>query len=225
VRRPPEFYAHLLTDEAETRRQLSAKVRDALLAPTPAEAPGLTHTAELSQLPLLIEQREKRHQLFSAGQLDQDVQQADLRETKSWRILVAELPTVELLEVHLFNAVAPFVLNARFDLPMLRTDTRDKLIVNVPAVEGPFYRRARTTWHRRLGLPQRRQPHERRRSGVGDRRRPDRDRGTEARDPRLASPTGDRRRRRAYRRPDYQRHEQRRARLGEFLKDYMPTDW
>jgi NAD(P)-dependent dehydrogenase (short-subunit alcohol dehydrogenase family) len=147
VRRPPEFYAHMLTEEAEARRQLPARVRDALVAPAPADAPGLTHAAELSQLPLLLEEREKRHQLFPAGQLDQDLQQVDLRETNSWRMLMAEVPTVELLEVHLVNAIAPFVLNARLKPLMLRTNTRDKHIVNVSAVEGQFYRNAKTTRH------------------------------------------------------------------------------
>ena len=35
-----------------------------------------------------------------------------------------EVPAVELLEVHLVNAVAPFVLNARLKPLMLRTDNR-----------------------------------------------------------------------------------------------------
>jgi hypothetical protein len=46
------------------------------------------------------------------GQLDQDLQQVDLRDRNSWRFLLAEVSTVELLETQLVNAVAPFVLNA-----------------------------------------------------------------------------------------------------------------
>ncbi len=55
--------------------------------------------------------------------------------------------SVELLEVQLVNAVAPFVLNARLKPLMLRTPERDKHIVNVSAVEGQFYRRFKTTRH------------------------------------------------------------------------------
>ena len=55
------------------------------------------------------------------------------------------MPTVELLEVQLVNAVAPFVLNARLKPLMLRTAERDKHIVNVSAIEGQFYRRCKTT--------------------------------------------------------------------------------
>jgi NAD(P)-dependent dehydrogenase (short-subunit alcohol dehydrogenase family) len=109
--------------------------------------PGLTHAAALSQIPLLPEDGELGQALFPAGRLDQDMQQVDLRETNSWRMLMADVPTVELLEVQLVNAIAPFVLNARLKPLMRRTDERDKHIVNVSAVEGQFYRNAKTTRH------------------------------------------------------------------------------
>jgi NAD(P)-dependent dehydrogenase (short-subunit alcohol dehydrogenase family) len=54
---------------------------------------------------------------------------------------------VELLEVQLVNAVAPFIVNARLKPLMLRTPGRDKHIVNVSAVEGQFYRNFKTTRH------------------------------------------------------------------------------
>jgi NAD(P)-dependent dehydrogenase (short-subunit alcohol dehydrogenase family) len=57
------------------------------------------------------------------------------------------VPSVELLEVHLVNAIAPFILNARLKPLMMRTPERDKHIVNVSAVEGQFYRRFKTTRH------------------------------------------------------------------------------
>jgi NAD(P)-dependent dehydrogenase (short-subunit alcohol dehydrogenase family) len=111
------------------------------------DAPGLTHAAALSQVPLLPEELEAQQALFPVGRLDQDLQQIDLRETNSWRMLMADVPTVELLEVQLINAVAPFVINARLKPLMLRTPDRDKHIVNVSAVEGQFYRNAKTTRH------------------------------------------------------------------------------
>jgi NAD(P)-dependent dehydrogenase (short-subunit alcohol dehydrogenase family) len=87
------------------------------------------------------------HQLFPAGKLDQDLQQIDLRERNSWRLLMDEVPSVELLEVQLVNAIAPFLINARLKPLMLRTADRDKHIVNVSAMEGQFYRRMKTTRH------------------------------------------------------------------------------
>src|ERR1043166_1420675 len=60
---------------------------------------------------------------------------------------LAEVPSVELLEVHLVNAIAPFILNARLKPLMLRTPKREKHIVNVSAMEGQFYRAFKTTRH------------------------------------------------------------------------------
>src|SRR4029079_11415412 len=74
---------------------------------------GLVHSAELSQVPLLTEEREPHRHLFPEGRLDQDLQQVDLRERNSWRMLLADVPSVELLEVQLGNAVPPLILNAR----------------------------------------------------------------------------------------------------------------
>ena len=79
--------------------------------------------------------------------IDQDLQQVDLRGRNSWRLLLAEVPSVELLEVHLVNAIAPFVINARLKPLLLATPERDKHVVNVSAVEGQFYRTFKTTRH------------------------------------------------------------------------------
>jgi NAD(P)-dependent dehydrogenase (short-subunit alcohol dehydrogenase family) len=108
---------------------------------------GLTAAARLSQARLAPEDFDLQTQLFPEGRLDQDLQQVDLRGRNSWRLLLSEVSAVELLEVHLVNAVAPFVLNARLKALMLRTPERDKHIVNVSAVEGQFYRRFKTTRH------------------------------------------------------------------------------
>ena len=195
VRRPPDFYAHMmdrengslhdlppeaakllgayeglrgyhLLPEGGTAREDARPTSDAPLAGEAAASPartvpasragqvqdisklaGLTHAAALSQVPLLPEELEAQKALFPQGQLDQDLQQVDLRERNSWRLLMHEVPAVELLEVQLVNAVAPFILTARLKPLMLRTPERDKHIVNVSAVEGQFYRKFKTTRH------------------------------------------------------------------------------
>ncbi|MEO8367513.1 MAG: SDR family oxidoreductase, partial [Pseudoxanthomonas sp.] len=116
------------------------------------EVAGLTHAAELSQVPLLAEELLGQKHLFPEGRLDQDLQQVDLRGRNSWRLQMDEVPSVELLEVQLVNAIAPFLINARLKPLMMRTPTgteptRDKHIVNVSAVEGQFYRNFKTTRH------------------------------------------------------------------------------
>ena len=185
VRRPPDFYQHMMERENGSLHDLPPDVRSLLgayeglrgyhilpegdgksafgvppLGGAATEPPkggtpshrmsavaGLTHAAELSQVPLLPEELEAQKGLFPEGKLDQDLQQVDLRERNSWRLLMHEVPAVELLEVQLVNAIAPFILNARLKPLMLRTPERDKHIVNVSAVEGQFYRKFKTTRH------------------------------------------------------------------------------
>ncbi|MFN2469249.1 MAG: SDR family oxidoreductase [Gaiellaceae bacterium] len=163
VRRPAEFYRHMLESESASastlppgaQRLLGAYegLRRSEILPALHSDGGtpplvsVTRSAELSQVPLLSEDLDGRADLFPEGRLDQDLQQVDLRERNSWRLLLAEVSSVELLETQLVNAVAPFVLNARLKPLLLRTPERDKHIVNVSAVEGQFYRRFKTTRH------------------------------------------------------------------------------
>jgi NAD(P)-dependent dehydrogenase (short-subunit alcohol dehydrogenase family) len=155
VRRPPDFYAHMM--ERENAAMLEAgEARGAGKASGATGARGLVKSfgapapatsAQLSQVALLPEDRPGQVDLFPAGQLDQDLQQVDLRGRNSWRLLLHEVSSVELLEVHLVNAVAPFIFNARLKALMLRSPDRDKHIVNVSAMEGQFYRNFKTTRH------------------------------------------------------------------------------
>ena len=170
VRRPPAFYEHMMDREREAFRGMPARTRRLLghyegwreTHPAPAGATGITpaafdrrlpsiaglaDAAELSQVRLLPEEYQAQAHLFPEGRLDQDLQQVDLREHNSWRMLMADVPSVELLEVQLINAVAPFVLNARLKQLMLRTPEGDKHIVNVSAMEGQFYRNFKTVRH------------------------------------------------------------------------------
>ncbi|MCU1336811.1 MAG: oxidoreductase [Bryobacterales bacterium] len=156
VRRPPDFYAHMIEGERSALHEMSESTRMLLGAydvcgDTRTESAmvheGLTRAADLSQVPLLPEEFLGQKQLFPEGRLDQDLQQVDLRGRNSWRLLMAEVSSVELLEVQLINAVAPFIINARLKSLMMRTPERDKHIVNVSAVEGQFYRNWKTTRH------------------------------------------------------------------------------
>jgi NAD(P)-dependent dehydrogenase (short-subunit alcohol dehydrogenase family) len=156
VRRPPDFYAHMMAAERSALREQPAHVRRLLGGADPGleGQDGLERregeefiAAALSQVPLLAEELIARTDLFPAGRLDQDLQQVDLRDRNSWRMLLADVPTVEMLEVQLVNTIAPFLFNARLKPLMLRVPTRDKHIVNVSAVEGQFYRASKTTRH------------------------------------------------------------------------------
>jgi NAD(P)-dependent dehydrogenase (short-subunit alcohol dehydrogenase family) len=147
VRRPPAFYAHMMEGEFAALPAMPEYTRKLLGEFDRSDVPGLIHAPKLSQVPLLVEELVAQNAVFPAGMLDQDLQQVDLRGRNSWRLLLDEISTVELLEVQLVNAIAPFILNARLKALMTRTPERDKHIVNVSAMEGQFYRRFKTTRH------------------------------------------------------------------------------
>ncbi len=169
VRRPPGFYDHLMEAELAAPADLPSAQRallgtDLASGASTIEGDGagtlahLTDTAAerelasvpaaaLSQFEFLSEDSERGDHLFPSGELDADLQQVDLRKVNSWRLRMAEVPAVELLEVHLVNAVAPFILNARLKPLMLAVPSRDKHIVNVSAMEGQFYRIFKTDRH------------------------------------------------------------------------------
>ncbi|MEO7296998.1 MAG: SDR family oxidoreductase [Verrucomicrobiota bacterium] len=165
VRRPPDFYEHMMAGESGALSSFPENVCKLLgayeglrgyhMLPEGSSARGelritevgLTHAAELSQVPLLTNELVAQKDLFPQGRLDQDLQQVDLRERNSWRLMLHEVPSVELLEVHLINAIAPFIFNARLKVLLLRSPERNKHIVNVSAVEGQFYRKFKTTRH------------------------------------------------------------------------------
>jgi NAD(P)-dependent dehydrogenase (short-subunit alcohol dehydrogenase family) len=108
---------------------------------------GLRAPAMLSQIAAVAGDTMAAQALFPEGRLDADQQQVDLRPQNSWRLALAEVPTVELFEVMLVNAIAPFVMSARLKPLMLRPPTRDRHIVNVSAMEGQFYRAHKTDKH------------------------------------------------------------------------------
>ena len=161
VRRPSAFYEHMREGETVALASMPEHVRRLLGAfegrhahhvplKTPASlASGIADVTgiSVSDQAALMEMDPEVATLFPKGQLDQDMQQIDLRGRNSWRLLMDEVPSVELLEVHLVNAIAPYIINARLKSLMTRTPEQDKHIVNVSAVEGQFYRSFKTTRH------------------------------------------------------------------------------
>jgi len=166
VRRPPGFYAHLIENEINRTRAMSREVRKLLgdhegcknqlkslchnIEEQDSAFPvawhnqgpgiGLRESAQLSQVPYSHDHSLVSEEIFPKGKLDADLQQVDLRQTNSWRLRLGEIPTTEMLEVQLVNAVAPFVLCNRLVSLMRREYTGQKHIVNVTAMEGKFFR-------------------------------------------------------------------------------------
>ncbi|MGC2062870.1 MAG: SDR family oxidoreductase [Thermodesulfovibrionales bacterium] len=166
VRRPAGFYAHLmkneiigcsalpeeahrlLTDHETCKQQLASFCHDspeseaALPVAWHNQGPGigLRESAKLSQIPYSHDNALVPEEIFPKGRLDADLQQVDMRKTNSWRLRLGEVPVTEMLEVHLVNSVAPFVLCNRLVALMKRDNTGQKHIVNVTAMEGKFFR-------------------------------------------------------------------------------------
>ncbi len=176
VRRPPGFYAHLIELEERPLEALPEPLRplveahhrcvrllDGACASARAASPagdgglvarrgggaglGLRHSARLSQVRFDFDEEARRGDLFPDGALDPDLQQLDLRAVNSWRLTLAEVSTPEMIEVQLVNAVAPFILCSRLKPLMLRTQGREKHVVNVSAMEGVFSRGTKTDRH------------------------------------------------------------------------------
>ena len=176
VRRPPDFYEHLLPFEERPLEALPAELRPLVrghhecvglleAASGPLVPPsgdtfgglvawrgggaglGLRHSARLSQVRFGFDEGARREDLFPDGALDADCQQVDRRVVNSWRLALADVTTPEMIEVQLVNAVAPFILCARLKPLMLRTPERDRHIVNVSAMEGVFSRGTKTHRH------------------------------------------------------------------------------
>ena len=171
VRRPVAFYQHLLEREALSWSKLEDvekkilsghyEVLGALGQGTSKDADtrtltswdggalgvGLRDSAALSQVRMLYDDRTCGKETFPEGRLDADLQQVDLRGFNTWRMSLAEVPTPELLEVLLINAVAPFILAARLKPLMLRAGTGEVHVINVSAMEGIFSRGTKTDKH------------------------------------------------------------------------------
>ena len=108
---------------------------------------GIRASAQLSQVPCAYDDATHDAEIFPVGKADADLQQIDLRPVNSWRLKLADVPSPEMLEVQLVNAVAPFILCSKLKPLMMRHPTGEQHIVNVSAVEGQFSRRTKTDKH------------------------------------------------------------------------------
>ena len=165
VRRPSGFFQHLMANEELAFEALPSSIKDLLKSHFQCtqeiefsssinnknnELPvtwhgidpglGLRSSAKLSQIPYSFDSSLKSKEIFPEGKLDADLQQVDLRKTNSWRLKLGEIETLEMIEVQLVNAVAPFVLCNRLSTLMRKNNTGQKHIVNVSAMEGKFHR-------------------------------------------------------------------------------------
>ena len=121
IKRPREFYAALMAAEP-TPWLLEAK------------------SGYQGQLP-------GYEDYFPLRELDHHGQPLDKRPGNSWSQRLHEVSTLEMLEVQLVNAVAPFVLTSRLRPALLRSPHPRRFVVQASAMEGQFNRGSKTEFH------------------------------------------------------------------------------
>jgi NAD(P)-dependent dehydrogenase (short-subunit alcohol dehydrogenase family) len=149
IKRPLAFYQHLLEQELQPLEVL------------PAEAQSLIPLGAFHHPFLLEEQPQYPAHLpaiskyFPPNTFDADGQQLDKRPTNSWLLQLDEISTMEMLEVQLVNAIAPFILNGQLKPLLMRSRSvseghspfERRFIINVSAMEGQFNRDSKTPFH------------------------------------------------------------------------------
>ena len=146
IQRPMAYYASLLAREDEPLRCLPApqqrllEAHEGLVSRDRYSARSLAKMADPN--PSSATDLE-----FPKGLHDEDGNQLDLRTMNSWRLKAEDVDTSELIEVHLVNAISPFILVSRLQALMRKTGNHDKHVVNVSAMEGCFSRNTKTEKH------------------------------------------------------------------------------
>jgi NAD(P)-dependent dehydrogenase (short-subunit alcohol dehydrogenase family) len=137
VKRPRAFYQHLLDQRLDDLPEPARQLLPADLSASPDLLEAPVNGSELIQL----------DRYFPLNSFDSDGQQLDLRPDNSWMLRLDQVSTVELLEVHLVNAVAPAMLLARLKPLLLRSPFARRFVINVSAMEGQFGRASKTIYH------------------------------------------------------------------------------
>jgi NAD(P)-dependent dehydrogenase (short-subunit alcohol dehydrogenase family) len=144
VRRTPDYFDGPEALERLSVESLPANVRPLLrVHPSPGLpsrlAPlGLPGCGELvGPIPALTDRQEEP---------------PDYREDNSWTARLADVGPVELLEVLLINATAPFLLIGRLKPLFLRSPFPNRYIVNVAGLDGQFGRPFKTDRHPHVNM-------------------------------------------------------------------------
>jgi NAD(P)-dependent dehydrogenase (short-subunit alcohol dehydrogenase family) len=145
VKRPLAYYRGLLESSKPLQWPEAAA---SVLAPAFNSAnpslPQVTHLletlAEYPQLPIDIAH-------FPAHEWDAEGQPLDKRPDNSWSLRLHQVSALEMVEVQLVNAIAPFLLNSRLKPLLLQSPFKRRFIINVSAMEGQFNRLGKTVFH------------------------------------------------------------------------------
>lgn len=136
VRRTAAYYQQLTVEERARLANPSEQARKLLRGHVD------THPLEREVgvgLPQLLEHpRSEQSASLTAGQFDREGEPLDERTETTWTARISDVTGLELAEVHMINALAPYMLISRLEPLMLASSHRDRYIVNVSSAEGRF---------------------------------------------------------------------------------------
>ena len=147
IRRPKEFYDHLLPNEMKyanlllndvdnNEQSLVTKLDDKLVTTG-------SYISHINQVFLSLCSEDISN--FPNGSYDGNGEQLDLRTTNTWVKELGDIDTEECVECIAINTLAPFHLNQ--SLKRLMENANGSYIVNVSSMEGIFNMRNKTTNH------------------------------------------------------------------------------
>lgn len=114
VRRPPSYYARWALGETEGLTPLLLPFYEQCLT-----SHHLTHPSQIEPL-------------------DEEGLPLDTRPTNSWKLEADDVPPIELAEVMVINAIAPFLLTTQLSPLLRKSPSPDRYVVHASAVEGQF---------------------------------------------------------------------------------------
>jgi len=141
IRRPAAYFAALRAQETSLRLALDENARSLLAGAPSPETPGIPVIPSLSAAPPDLTDSS----LDAAPGPGEPAASAALPST--WTLPLEHIEPMELAEVMVINAMAPFLL-ARYLEPLLRQSLfPDRYIVNVTSAEGQFDRSTKGSEH------------------------------------------------------------------------------
>jgi NAD(P)-dependent dehydrogenase (short-subunit alcohol dehydrogenase family) len=96
------------------------------------------HASFLSGIPFLPDDHQAKESDFPPHERNRYGELADLRDLTSWEMEIDQIHPFELLEVHLINALAPFLLMRGLRPLMLQSPHPQRFLVNATSTEGQF---------------------------------------------------------------------------------------
>lgn len=131
IKYPDEHYLPLVNNELLKLKEYSSETK---LLPNTTPVSNDIKLLELKDAPITFEK-------------NRFAQPIDNRDKNSWNSKLDEITTFELLEVNLINQISPYILIKELKALFLKSDFKDRFIINVTSSEGQFSYTNKTIYH------------------------------------------------------------------------------